>query len=267
MPEVTMFCGPTWDLTVDMKTERPVDLYVDQGWKNYRGGSAYKILYVCEPRAILRSMPWVAFAMHRLFDAILTHDEEILRLCPNAHRFEFGTTWVPEGVRLEKDFSVSMVVGWKRSAPGHRLRHEIWQQQSAIAVPRRFFRSKYSGPGPVDAPILGESKLPLFTSQFHVTIENSQQGYYFTEKVMDCFRTRTVPLYWGCPHIADYFNPQGMILVQDAAEAIRACNTLTPELYEKMLPAVEDNFRRSEQYVDVVPRLRRKIRELLGSSA
>ena len=41
---------------------------------------------------------------------------------------------------------------------------------------------------------------------FSIAIENSRNGCYFTEKILDCFTTRTVPIYWGCPDIGDYFD-------------------------------------------------------------
>ena len=50
-----------------------------------------------------------------------------------------------------------------------------------------------------------------------VAIENSSQNNYFTEKILDCILCSTMPLYWGCPNISEYF-PEGsyrLIDIQD----------------------------------------------------
>jgi hypothetical protein len=54
--------------------------------------------------------------------------------------------------------------------------------------------------------------------------------------------TKTVPLYWGCTDIGTYFNDNGLILVESVDEIIEACNLLTPEVYERFLPVVNDNY-------------------------
>lgn len=38
-----------------------------------------------------------------------------------------------------------------------------------------------------------------------IAIENSSQKNYFTEKLIDCFVCNTLPIYWGCPNIFDFF--------------------------------------------------------------
>jgi Glycosyltransferase family 10 (fucosyltransferase) C-term len=264
MSNVTTYCG--WDLHV-ADVSRPVDLFVDDRWnkaKQIHNGSV-KILFLCEPRSILRNMAGIAIANQASFDFILTHDEEVLQKCPNARLFEFGTTWISDEFHPNKEFAVSMVVGNKTSAEGHRLRHEVWQRQREIIQPRKFMLSKHGGPFFRGAHVLGDSKEPLFYGMFHVAIENSQFKYYFTEKVMDCFRTRTVPIYWGCPNIGDYFNTDGMLLVQDCNGVIQACNSISPELYASMADAIEDNYNRSAKYANISQRLNQKINELFSS--
>ena len=70
------------------------------------------------------------------------------------------------------------------------------------------------------------AKVDLFTPQngeaeqvlFHVAIENVRQPHYFTEKLLDCFLTNTMPIYWGCPNIGAYFDTSGMIIITDEDE-------------------------------------------------
>ncbi|NDW18187.1 hypothetical protein D0T53_04545 [Dysgonomonas sp. 216] len=41
--------------------------------------------------------------------------------------------------------------------------------------------------------------------KYHISIENSSQPYYWTEKISDCFLAETFPLYYGCTNLSDYF--------------------------------------------------------------
>ena len=64
-------------------------------------------------------------------------------------------------------------------------------------------------------PAAPASKLLAFDWMYHVAIENVCRRDYFTEKLLDCFLTRTVPVYWGCPNVANYFDPDGIIHIPD----------------------------------------------------
>ena len=48
------------------------------------------------------------------------------------------------------------------------------------------------------APEPGAKAAALRPVMFHIAIENVSQRSYFSEKLLDCFLTRTVPVYWGC---------------------------------------------------------------------
>jgi hypothetical protein len=84
---------------------------------------------------------------------------------------------------------------------------------------------------------------------FSLTIENSKFDYYFTEKLMDTFMTGTVPIYWGCPSIGDFFNLDGMIIVDNLEDIDRALNQISIEKYNSMLPAITDNFNRAKEFL------------------
>lgn len=54
----------------------------------------------------------------------------------------------------------------------------------------------------------------LISYEKSIAIENSSQKNYFTEKLIDCFMSWSMPIYWGCPNIFDLF----------PKESIRAIN-------------------------------------------
>lgn len=47
--------------------------------------------------------------------------------------------------------------------------------------------------------------------KFSIAIENSCARGYTTEKIMEAFASKTVPIYWGNPDIAKEFNPKSFI--------------------------------------------------------
>ncbi len=70
-------------------------------------------------------------------------------------------------------------------------------------------------------------------------------NHLIVNRLIDCFQTKTVPIYYGCPNLGTYFNIEGVIMVRDVQEIINACNRLTPDTYNSMFPAIEDNYNRS----------------------
>jgi len=61
--------------------------------------------------------------------------------------------------------------------------------------------------------------------------------HYFTEKILDCFRTRTVPIYWGCTNIREHFEADG-IIVLDCDFTVLLTNTRVEHCYASRVPLV-----------------------------
>ena len=74
---------------------------------------------------------------------------------------------------------------------------------------------------------------------FSVAIENNDQ--YFSEKLLDCFLTGTIPIYYGTPSVGKWFNTEGMIILEDSFDI----ESLTEDVYYDKMDAVKDNFERA----------------------
>jgi hypothetical protein len=63
----------------------------------------------------------------------------------------------------------------------------------------------------------GTPEFNAFASQFKfiVTMENSQQENYITEKVLQGLFAENVPIYWGSPNIGNYINPKRIVSLKD----------------------------------------------------
>ena len=84
----------------------------------------------------------------------------------------------------------------------------------------------------------------LHNYAFSVAIENntSKNDYYFTEKLLECFITGTVPIYHGCPNIDKFFDTRGVLTFSTQEELDNILDSLSEEKYNSMLEYVNHNF-------------------------
>ena len=68
------------------------------------------------------------------------------------------------------------------------------------------------------------------------------------EKILDCFRTGTVPIYLGDPKISDHFDPEGICQVTSTDEIPKVVEHLNETMYKNMLPAIHSNFSKALRY-------------------
>jgi hypothetical protein len=74
--------------------------------------------------------------------------------------------------------------------------------------------------------------------KFVICMENEQQDYYITEKVINGFRAGVIPIYWGSPNISKYFNSRRFLCIENE-ESIE-------NVIDKMLNMTD------EEYLDIV---------------
>jgi hypothetical protein len=202
-----------------------------------------KIGMLMEPRAINPSIyDWVK-NNHSDFYKIFTYDKELIDTCENVSFYPHCGCWIkPNDQKIyEKTSIVSIVASSKSETEGHRLRHDVIKSANKNNTKLNVFGRGYK---PVDYKLEALDKYA-----FSIVIENSKIDYYFTEKLMDSFMTGTVPIYWGCPSIGDFFNLDGMIIFNDINDLFSKINDLSLEGYQTMLPAIQDNFERAKKYL------------------
>lgn len=249
------------DLTKFFK--KKVNLFVDDFTEPPK--EDINIFFVCEPQSVTSSKQRIINNCHK-YNTILTYNTEILNNCGNAELFEFGMSWIKNlEETYEKRFEISFLVGGKSFLTGHKLRHEVWLNQNSILNPKNFFNSS-SIPFKtnINSKLLGDKKEPLFESQFHICIENSQEVGYFSEKLIDCLYTKTIPIYWGCPNISDYFNLDSIFVVNSIDEILNICNNLKNNTYQSKLKSINENFEKSLKFVNISERIEKKIDEIVN---
>lgn len=128
----------------------------------------------------------------------------------------------------------------------YTYRQFIMDHHDSITNPKLFYitswnkdlQSKYP-----TFPVLPDFKECLYHSQYNICVENSKLENYFTEKIIDCFLTHTVPIYIGCSNIGEYFDRRGILFAQSGEEVIDHCNKINSKTYFELFPYVENNYK------------------------
>jgi hypothetical protein len=82
-------------------------------------------------------------------------------------------------------------------------------------------------------------------------IESCQEPGYFTEKIIDCFLTGTIPIYWGDPNIRDIFNPGGILFWDGTISGLKKVLFLaTGFTYSIKTGFTQENFEIAHEYTD-----------------
>lgn len=245
---------------IDFSSEIQYNMFVDvipQGVNS----DEVNIIFLSEPDAIsglIKHLP----VCHKMFDYILTHNQDVLNNYENSRLLNFNSIWATNKDYGQKEFTISNIVGNKMWTPQQIMRQELWFMQEQIPN-RRFYASSFGMPkNTFGNPLMGKNKDDLFKSQFHIAIENCSVNHYFSEKILDCFISKTIPIYCGCLNIGEYFNEKGILKFTNTKECIDICKSLTKETYNQMLPYVEENYIKSLEYIDWQKRIRDVISQL-----
>jgi len=225
----------------------------------------YNFLIILEPNEFF-GLHDIAINNYNLFTAVLTWSDFILKNCDNGVKFTFnGRILDNEFIKLTenkpKHFEISFLSGDKNFTEGHHLRQKIYSLKDQISTPKKWFhvledydKENKVRPGystynkdlshiPTGIDIVGYGKRILYNSMFNIIIENVKYNNWYN-KIGDTFLTKCVPIYWGCPNIEEFgYDERGIIRFNDEKELIDILNTLTPEIYYKMKPYIDYNYK------------------------
>jgi hypothetical protein len=225
-------------------------LFVDDIPTEQNDLSTFNVLVLQEPNEYFGIHDWAIENKH-LFSFILTWDDKVLNNCDNALYLPFGHTWFkPEQYTedKQKEFKLSHLCGALNKTYGHSLRHELLIRQNEINISKNFhftYGDRY------DIEDARKGKEIIFgDSMFGVAIENTSHNGYFTEKILDCFLQKTIPVYWGCTSIQNHFIPEGIISFNNIDELIVKVNQLDESYYNNRLDIINENYKRALAFVD-----------------
>jgi len=237
-------------------------LFIDEIPQKQEDLSSINIMVLAEPNEYFGLHDWTIQNKH-LFQVILTWDDKVLNNCENSMFFPFGQTWFkPEQYEKEHDkkFEISHLCGILLKSYGHQMRHEILARESEFKIPTNFYKTIGNRHNEDDARIGKETVFG--SSMFGVVIENFSHRGYFSEKIIDCFLMKTIPIYWGCSNIYNYFREPGLFKFENVDELIELTNYLTPETYESRREEIEYNYQIALNYINYPQNIINKVGEI-----
>lgn len=179
------------------------------------------------------------------FDGIYTFSERVLDKYPNAHFAIANGSWYGRGksyAEIEMELSngktknISMVASNKCMCEMHKLRLDIAHKAKESGLVDVYGKSV--------GMYLPEKDEALTAYRYSIAIENDIQPYYFTEKILDCFASKTVPIYIGATELYRWFNMDGVISISpsDVDRLPEILKNLGKEDYRERMTAIEENF-------------------------
>ena len=201
-----------------------------------------------EPRSIIPVVYKYVEQNWRKFKYIFTHDSLLLNHCPNAKLILWG--WGNANYMsfsdIPKTKNISMVSSNKELCELHKARKELalmYDGSGIVDCYGTFNGGKYA-----------EVEDYMADYRFSIILENYIDDYWFTEKILNCFANKVVPIYLGARKIGEYFNLGGVLQVKDKSEIISVIERLTSDetrakkVYRRMESAVDDNYNRAKQF-------------------
>lgn len=222
-----------------------LNFYADSHIPHCTAGSRINVAMLLEPRSMLDPAYDYVLKHPDYFGAIFTHDSEILTHFDHAHELIWADVWLTTDSEKTKD--ISLCTSPKNWCPLHDARLRLY----------KFYKDRdevdcfYGNWNDTQLPAI-DAKDYLEHYKYSIIIENDIDELWFTEKILNCFATKTVPIYVGSPMIGELFNPEGIITVNEWKDVPDIVGTLyetgLERDYASRQQAIEDNFKRVEPY-------------------
>lgn len=210
----------------------------------------YKIAWIIEPKMLV---PGVYEQISKpecfsKFFKVLTYDMWLMGADINDSTFEqyfFGGCWIaPEDQKIyPKSKDICIIASHKNQLEGHKLRHQIISELS----------SKFK----IDVYGNGYNRFDrtvdvLKEYRYCIVVENIKTNYWMTEKLIQCFRSGTIPIYYGTRFDGEimFQDRFGLYRFEDMKGLERLLPFMTKELYdfEMVEGIIQHNFDVSERY-------------------
>lgn len=201
----------------------------------------YRVLVQCESPELFCAFESMVMENHENFDLILTYYVKLLPL-PRARLFVPVTSWVDE-IEIDKIDQISYVMSSKVWTGHQRMRFMILRQLENQQKINDFDFLMHRSP-----PYAPSKNMFFSQAKFNIACENQVMENMFTEKLLDCFRTYTIPIYYGCTNISEYFDVRGMLCFNTIDQFMDILQDLTPSAYDHMLPYARQNREAAREY-------------------
>ena len=256
---INLFCNDSLDPSTSANNRSVYTRFVRDGSglvNLYVNGEALKVLednsglpkfiWLLESREIIgEQYKWIEdnydFVASRV-DGIFTSDQRLTEEVGPDGKFLYclsnAAPWVMDRAVYNKSKLVSMIASNKGYTEGHKRRLKVVEKYV-----EKFGQDDLFGWGLGQELPLKEKSRGLRDYRFSFACENANYPTYFTEKLTDCFACGTIPVYYGTAGVAQYFNHEGIIFLDnDRPWENIPWDKLTPEYYDSKKDVIQENF-------------------------
>lgn len=214
--------------------------------------SKIKIAWLIEPPSINPDIYQQIISQEDKFNFIFTFDKNLLKRSAKYRLVLAGGIWVG-GKKGGGSFNIKQKTKLASIVSSNKTSCELHLERKQLAT---FLKSSARN---VDVFGLG-TWVPIVKTldnyMYSIVFENTQMDNFFTEKILNCFATGTIPIYKGCLNIEKYFDSKGIIMIDDAVGCSsiehnldQILNNLNVNDYEDRLNAVQKNFDSCSKYI------------------
>lgn len=197
-----------------------------------------KIALLIEPRGLTSTHYDLAWELRTHFDAILTYDRKLLDEGEPFKFYPFGGSWIKDWGLFEKEALVNILVSPKKFTVGQKLRHSVVEQ----------FGDRITVMGEPYWRRIETKVTALRRFLYSIIIESDRRDWYFSEKLIDCMSQGTVPIYWGCPDIGRFFDPEGIIVFEGLDDLEKVLDGISSKDYDNRKSSIAWNMNAADEY-------------------
>jgi hypothetical protein len=210
----------------------PISIHIDNGLHIPTNQNTKNYGWLCESKTIIPHLyDWCVNNIDNLkikFIKVFTHDVELSKLSDIFQLTQCSAkSYFAHGELYPKSKLVSMIASNKTMCNEHIYRQQMIEKFSGkcdhFGRGYRQIENKEDG---------------LRDYCFSIVMENATYANMFTEKITDCLMTGTIPIYYGISNIGDYFDTNGIIILDDNFKI----EELSFELYQSKLEYIKTNY-------------------------
>lgn len=185
----------------------------------------------------------------KTYDLIFTFSDKLLETYDNARFAPACGLWYGSTINggeldqsryKKKCKNISVISSNKSSSKYHEIRLKIAKEALSSKL--------VDGYGEFCGNRIEKKSIALDDYRYSIVVENDVKPYYFTEKILDCFASMTIPIYIGATKIDKYFNKDGIIFMNENDKISDILSQCTNDYYNNHLDSIMDNFNRVLEY-------------------
>lgn len=219
-------------------SDNDIVVYTDQTLQlTSKHNVSKKIAWILEPPSIHKypykyvqdNIDQFDYVFGSVIDALPKSDKTVY--IPNV------MSWISPNERqiYEKTKLVSLIFSNKTKTENHQFRHKIIDMIKNNNLSIDMY-------GDIVNKKVENKSDALKDYMFHIVVENCNNKGYYSEKIIDCFVTGTVPIFYGTTNIGDYFDINGIIRFTTIDELHNISKSVNSDTYKKMKDSIYANF-------------------------